>query len=116
MGVLMSVPGVGLTPPVWRCQEAHPDGLVASERNAKASIPYREYFMDAPADHAHVNEALAVVAAKVWTTLGSGDVSSADTWDQALAWVVLGQRLTGDDGAELANHLREIVPEWRPLP
>jgi len=72
--------------------------------------------MDAPADHGHVNEALAVVAAKVWTTLGSGDVSIAETWDQALAWVVLGQRLTGDDGAELADHLREIVPEWRPLP
>ena len=59
--------------------------------------------------------ALAVVAAKAWGVLATGDVTHAATWNEALAWVRSGQRISGEGGDALAHQVREVFPPT-PMP
>ena len=62
-----------------------------------------------------VESALAVVAAKAWGVLATGDVTDAATWDEAFAWVRIGQRIVGDSADELVHQVREVLPPT-PMP
>lgn len=59
-------------------------------------------------------EALNVVAAKAWGLLVASDLTRRDTWDQVLAWVRVGQRLSGEPSPELVRRLSSIVPPGPP--
>jgi hypothetical protein len=62
-----------------------------------------------------VESALTVVAAKAWGVLASGDVTSAATWNEAMAWVRIGQRICGEESDELVQRVREVFPP-APMP
>ena len=59
--------------------------------------------------------ALAVVAAKAWGVLAAGDVTNVATWNEAIAWVRIGQRIAGEAGDDLAQQVREVLPPT-PMP
>ena len=62
-----------------------------------------------------VESALAVVAAKAWGVLATGDVTDEATWDEAFAWVRLGQRIAGEAADDLVQQVREALPPT-PMP
>lgn len=57
-----------------------------------------------------VDTALAVVAAKAWAVLATGDVADAAVWDDALAWVRLGRRIAGERDADLVDRVQHALP------
>ena len=69
----------------------------------------------ATAQATDVEAALAVLAAKVWGVLTTADVTDTDTWNDALAWVRMGQRISASTDGEHVEHVNDALPPV-PLP